>query len=56
MKELLYMAMKLGCKYQVRYPDYAKDAFTVPCLLTEPRMHLLLNDHSIEEIRIVIKP
>jgi len=56
MKELLLLAMKNNCEYQFRYYDYKKNEFTVPVLLTDARIERLLDDLSIAEIRLIIKP
>ena len=41
--------------YQVRYREYAEGVFTVPVKLTPERI-VNLNDYSIAEIKISIKP
>jgi len=56
MNELLYEAMKLGYKYQIRYHDYPEGQFTMPVSLTENRIYEMSNDKSVAEIRILIKP
>jgi hypothetical protein len=56
MKELLLLAMKQGCKYQLQYSDYEPNQWTAPVLLTEERINQMLLDNSVKEIHIIIKP
>jgi hypothetical protein len=53
---ILANCMQINADHQIRYSDYEKDQFTVPCKLTIERIERIIHDNSIQEIKIIIKP
>lgn len=42
--------------YRVQYVDYAKNDWTVPCLLTEDRANKICDDRSVTKIKLLPIP
>jgi len=53
---ILDEAEKLDGECQVRYIDYDADEWTVPVRINQKRIADMIDDLSIKEIRIILKP
>ena len=49
---LLEEAINIKATYQIQFVDNDNDTWTIPCQLTKKRMKDLLNDNSINKIRL----
>ena len=54
LEKLLRDAMSKESLHQLHFTDYEDNQWTVPVLLNEDRINRILNDNSINEIRLIL--
>jgi len=52
-EEYLTNMMLDGYKYQLHYVDYDKNMWTAPVNLSPNRIAYILNDHSIDKVKLI---
>lgn len=55
LEEILRDAVRRQVTYQVQFADYDLNTWTVPCILTQNRMDMLLTDASIRKVRLELE-
>lgn len=51
-----YLHLYIGCKYRIMYIDYEEGQYTLWSILTPDRYVTIMNDASICEIQLLLRP